>query len=122
MTSRGANDANRISWIIDPRETDFPEDGHLWRVLLARAYDLDGNAPDGLFGGLHGVRCLGARLESGPEGVRLRPGDIDRAEYLALRKRYLKPWSSLLSRLLIEVAMETHPVSKHAPPAAPQVA
>ena len=99
-------EAERLWWITDPRWQDFSEDRELWMLLLSWAYDVDGAAPDGLFGILHGLRCLGARLESHPSGIRLRPGEIERGDYSALKQQYLLPRSGMLKRLLVELEGE----------------
>jgi hypothetical protein len=98
-TSLG-DDRVRAWWGMDPRREDLPVDSGLWSAALARCYDLDGDDPDGLFGALRGMRCLGARLEETASGVRLRPGELSRTEYAELRERYLMPHAPLVERLL----------------------
>ena len=66
----------RVWWGTDPRGDDLPVDSSLWSTVLTWSYELDGGDPDGLFGSLRGMRCLGARLEETPSGVRLRPGEL----------------------------------------------
>lgn len=60
-------------WTADPLagldESAHERDGRAWEALLAAAFALDGCEPDGLFGRLRGLRCLGARLR----GERLVP-------------------------------------------------
>jgi hypothetical protein len=90
----------RELWTSDPRGGDLPEDSELWEQLLDWSYDIDARVPYGLFGALHGLRCLGARLQWTLWGFRLVPGEISRSEYLALRRRYLIPWASTLESLL----------------------
>jgi hypothetical protein len=79
-------------------------DSLLWTAVLAWTYDLDGAEPDGLFGALRGMRCLGARLEETAAGVRLCPGELSRSEYAELRTRYLMPHARLVERLLAELS------------------
>jgi hypothetical protein len=93
-------DVEHLGWVADPRWHDLPEDTHLWLGLLAAARTLDGDAPLGLFGALHGLRCLGARLHPTRTGVRLRAGEMRWDEYLALREEYLMPHAATLRRLL----------------------
>src|SRR5262249_32715603 len=70
----------RPPYLLDPRP-DLAADTHAWQALLELAFLLDGEAPDGLFGALHGVRCCGARLipadgtRQWGAGCRLAPGD-----------------------------------------------
>ncbi len=110
-----AKETERLWWTTDPRWSDLPEDREMWMVLLTWAYEVDSQAPDGLFGTLHGLRCLGARLERHPSGIRIRPGDIESSDYFVLRKRYLQPWSSVIKQLLSELAAEMQMRSmKHA--------
>ncbi len=94
------SDVEHLGWVTDPRWHDLPEDAHLWLGLLAAARVLDGDAPHGLFGALHGFRCLGARLQNSHTGLRLRPGEISKDEYLALRAEYLLPHVKPLRKLL----------------------
>jgi hypothetical protein len=93
-------DVEHLGWVADPRWHDLPEDTHLWLGLLAAARALDGDAPLGLFGALHGLRCLGARLHPTRTGVRLLAGEMKRDEYLDLREEYLLPHAVTLRRLL----------------------
>ncbi|HEX6506297.1 MAG TPA: hypothetical protein VF221_01575 [Chloroflexota bacterium] len=95
-----AADVEHLGWQADPRWFDLPEDSHLWLDLLAAAYALDGDRSDGLFGALHGMRCLGARLQSTRLGLRLQPGELSRRDYAALRERYLVPHAVPLRQLL----------------------
>ncbi len=77
--------------------------------LLARVYGLDGHRPDGLYGALHGLRCLGARLADDGNGVRLIPGDLSAGEYAVLRQRWLVPDHGALVRLLRELGAKEQP-------------
>lgn len=86
--------------VADPRRLDLPEDTDLWLELLARAHALDGDASQGLFGALHGLRCCGARLRSTRTGMRLSPGEMTRGEYRVLREQYLVPHTGMLRQLL----------------------
>ena len=95
-------------WVYDPRP-DLTADTRVWQALLELAFLLDGEAPDGLFGALHGVRCCGARLVpsdgtglSAP-GYRMAPGD----DYLGGarawdtdRQRWLVPAADVLTPML----------------------
>ena len=93
-------DVEHLGPIADPRWHDLPEDTHLWLGLLAAAYEYDGNAANGLFGAIHGLRCLGARLHRTRSGLRLAPGELSRIEYARLRELYLVPHAGILRRLL----------------------
>jgi hypothetical protein len=102
MSSRGGE--AREEWeAIDPRADDLPVDSRLWSALLTRAYYLDRGEPNGLYGALRGMRCLGARLEETPSGVKLRPGAMSRTEYADLRDQYLMPHAFLVERLPAEL-------------------
>lgn len=53
----------------DPRP-DLQEDSSLWRILLEVAHKANGN----LYGALHGLRCIGTRLERNKQwGLALKP-------------------------------------------------
>lgn len=93
-------DMECLGWVADPRWHDLPEDTHLWLALLAAARTLDGEAPLSVFGALHGLRCMGARLHPAGTGLRLQPGEIHRDEYLQWREQYLVPHADTLRRLL----------------------
>ena len=86
-------------WTADPRP-DLAGDSTLWRRLLGLAYGRDFHDPHGLFGALHGLRCCGAVLARGPGGLRLLPGELPPAEYVALRGEYLVPYAPTLRALL----------------------
>jgi hypothetical protein len=90
--------AHRTFWTTDPRN-DMTCDTILWTDLLSRAYDHDADDPNGLFGALHGLRCLGAQLATTDEGYRLLPGEIGEA-YPVYRARYLALHAAALRNLL----------------------
>lgn len=85
--------------ITDPR-LDLTTDSRLWSELLRRAAAVDQDDPNGLYGALDGLRCLGAGLIRDSRGLRLVPGEIDRAEYAELRAKWLVPHSARLKQLL----------------------
>jgi len=98
----------RPPYLYDPRP-DLTADSLVWQALLELVFLLDGEAADGLFGALHGVRCCGARLvpadgaRPSGAGYRLVPGD----DYLggarawgADRERWLVPAVDVLAPLL----------------------
>lgn len=90
-------------WLKDPR-TDLEDDSKMWRQILMGAWGIDGGKVDGLFGALHGLRCLGCRLEfNGTGKLRLVAGDLG-DEYKILRDRYLVPHREDLVALLGLVA------------------
>lgn len=64
----------------DPRP-DLEADHRLWSRLLARAYDHDGSAPQGLFATLHDLRSQGACLTRAFTGLRIDNGAMDHGEY-----------------------------------------
>jgi hypothetical protein len=104
---------DRMRWTEDPLLAcgEVRPDWELWNRLLAHAYDLDGYEPSGLFASLHGLRCLGARLETsansaGAPSVRLTAGDIGDF-YSVLRRKYLLPHEAALRRLLRDLAHPT---------------
>lgn len=84
-------------------------DSALWSDLLRRAYALDGDEPEGLFGALHGLRCCGARLEATATSYRLRPdGDAweDEKAWEADTARWLEPHRPALVELLRSLRAE----------------
>lgn len=83
----------------DWRAVDFSEDAYLWVRLLGIAYDVDGDAAEGLFGVLSGIRAMGAGLVVTDTGVRLVPGEMANA-YAAIRSQWLVPHTAVLQRLL----------------------
>ncbi len=89
-------------WLADPR----PDlgDGALFARLLALAYRLDGDDPGGLFGALHGLRCLGLRVGTDFGRARLLAGELG-AEYPALREAHLLPRADRLRALLAEIGV-----------------
>lgn len=76
----------------DPRP-DLIRDSVPWARLLQLARR---DCPD-LWGPLHGLRCLGARLSKGAKGWRLTSTDPDYAED---REKYLMPRAAELAELL----------------------
>lgn len=81
-------------------------DSARWRELLTAAYTHDGHDQGGLFGALHGLRCLGASLREGTGGLRLFPGELAADEYRALREVYLVPHRAALVNLLAQAGDE----------------
>ena len=90
-----------LTWTRDPRP-DLADDTHTWSCLLERAYEHDGHDPDGLFGVLHGLRCVGAAL-AWRDGWRLEPGEMSADEYAAHRVGYLLAHAAALRALLASV-------------------
>lgn len=93
----------REPWTANPRP-DLAEDAIRWQHLLTLALDHDGSDPDGVFGSLHGLRCLGARLVAEGEKVRLTAGEMEAGEYDRLRAKWLLPRKATLTMLLQRVA------------------
>lgn len=87
-------------WEFDPRP-DLSRDSKMWDhlLMLVRATE-NTAAPDSLFGALHGLRCLGARLVVRGGRVRLSAGEIDDEEYERLRAQWLAPHHEKLIRML----------------------
>lgn len=83
----------------DPRP-DLAEDSNNWERLLPCAYGLDGRESNGVFGALHGIRCLGARLVVIGDQAHLMRGEIPEAEYSELRERWLRPLHAKVQQLL----------------------
>lgn len=83
-TEGAAADGERRRWTADLRP-DLGAAGGLWERVLRLAHDLDSIPPDGLFGLLHGVRCVGARLVAEESGLCLvqAPGEALDAPKLA---------------------------------------
>ena len=111
----------------DPRP-DLPEDGSLWSILLTVAHEA---SPD-LYGALHGLRCIGTRLERSKQwGLVLKPilpgdkvtgygnvgpggemltavpdsitGWASMEDYRAVAQEYLRPHHDLLLGLLRKI-------------------
>lgn len=89
-------------WGIDPRP-DLDGDSRAWVALLALARAHDGAEPRGVFGGLHYLRCLGARLQSGARGLRIAAGEIDAREYAEARQELLLPRAALVAGWLRQI-------------------
>ena len=89
---------NVSQWIHDPRP-GLPY-SRLWARLLALSFDED---PNGLFGALHGLRCMGAALVVTPKRIALGPGEMTEDAYQADRARYLVPHKDKLIGLLHEL-------------------
>lgn len=86
-------------WTADPRP-DLATDSALWARLLALAYAHDGDLPGGLFGALHGMRCMGAGLLLVNGRCKLVHGEMVKADYDADRARYLVEHKAALVELL----------------------
>jgi len=83
----------------DPRP-DLATDSRLWWSLLNLAWGHDHE----LWASLHGLRCMGARLEMHERRLVLARGSyITTEEYAAWRAEYLLPKAELLQRLIHEV-------------------
>ncbi len=91
----------------DPRP-ELTGDSDLWARLLALAYDLDGDLQGGLFGALHGLRCMGAGLVLNGGKAKLVHGEMTREEYSVDRETYLQQHRAALIGLLrrLDVAEE----------------
>ena len=85
---------------FDPRP-DLSRDSVLWHHLLmhCRAVENTG-APRSLYGALHGLRCLGARLKITEGHIKVTAGEIDDDEYKALRDEWLVPHHAKLVEVL----------------------
>lgn len=90
--------------LLDPR-LDLREDIVLWERLLLSAREIDGNDPYGLYGALHGVRCLGGRLDSQGGGLRLRK-ELETGDYQDVRSKWLQPHAVRLMELLRSIPTE----------------
>lgn len=92
---------------LDPRP-DLAADSLPWARLLDAARAIDGDDPCGPFGALLGLRCLGAELDGSSGTCRIRPGEIDDAEYRRIRAELLVHRDVLaeLLRNLNEVSAE----------------
>jgi hypothetical protein len=77
-----------------------------WSVLLALAHEVHGvDDPRGVYGALHGSRCLGAGLARTSGGaLRIVPGAIPPAEWRDLRGKWLVPHRTAITELLVAVA------------------
>jgi len=88
----------------DPRP-ELTGDSELWARLLALAYDHDGELAGGLFGALHGLRCMGAGLVVVNGRCKLVHGEMVKADYDADRARYLVEHKAALVELLARLDM-----------------
>ena len=83
-----------------------------WSVLLALAAEVHGeDAPGGVYGTLHGVRCLGAALARAPTGaLRIVAGAVPAPEWRAARSAWLAPHRAAVLELLraVATAWEAH--------------
>ncbi len=82
---------------------DLVADSPHWCRLLGLAYDQDGDDGNGVFGALHGIRCMGARL------IRKGAGWVIRGEYDgydADRRNWLLPHRAPLTQLLTELGRD----------------
>ena len=95
----------------DPRP-DLSADSSLWRILMAIAHE----AEPMLYGALHGMRCIGTRLERNKKfGCVLVPilpgigigenvtGWASMEDYRAVAQEYLRPHHDLLLGLLRKI-------------------
>ena len=91
---------NRMETRPDKHETDprpdLIRDSPAWGRLLTLAWR---GYPD-LWGPLHGLRCLGARLSKGAKGWRISSDDPDYAED---RAKHLMPRRAELAELLAKI-------------------
>jgi hypothetical protein len=106
----------RLDSTRDPRWEDRWEDTHQVNWLLTRLYDERGGPPDQLFGAIHYLRCMGARVESSEAGGRLVLGDCPADEYAAIRQTVLVPHAAVLQELFERLPQRswfvpTHPVN-----------
>jgi hypothetical protein len=92
----------------DPRpDLDATQrDAVWWSVLLALTADVHGrDDPRGVYGALHGVRCLGAGLVCAPGGaLRIVAGSVPTEEWRAVRDVWLAPHRAAVQALLRAVA------------------
>ena len=88
---------------MDPRP-DLTRDSAAWERLLQATFIQDGHDQDGLYGTLHGLRCLGFILETYRGGVRLVPDALHIDDYGDWRERYLAPHRERLIGLLRQAA------------------
>ena len=108
------------SLTIDPRDPpwadprpDLVADHSRWWLVLAAAWRLDGQDPDGVYGALSGLRCCGARLEiAGPANWSLQPEgppptwkltrgeEMTEEQYQGYRQTYLVPHTAAIRKLL----------------------
>ena len=89
----------------DPRP-DIAADHAAWDRAIAMAYVTSGDDPDGLCQALHGLRCLGAAMETAGGRWVIRPGELDPTEYAELRERWLRPRAAGVAALLDRAAAE----------------
>ena len=91
----------------DPRP-DLSADSSLWRILLTIAHEANVN----LYGALHGLRCIGTRLERSKQwGLVMKPilpGEnvtdwASMEDYRAVAQEYLRPHHDLLLGLLKKI-------------------
>ncbi len=93
--------AARERFTCDPRP-ELP-DTSLWEGVLALTYEIDGGNTNGLFGALHGLRCLGAQLVETDAGIGLVAGERS-GEFAALQAAYLAPHAAALTAVFARIA------------------
>jgi hypothetical protein len=98
----------------DPRpDLDATQrDAVWWSLLLALAAEVHGDGdPRGVYGALHGVRCLGAGLGRAQGGaVRIVAGTVPTGEWRAARAAWLAPHRAAVLELLraVTAAWQAH--------------
>lgn len=76
--------------LVDDPRPDLEGDHELWRRVLRAAVEVsDGH--DEPLGALNGLRCMGARVVEGENGLRLERGEIAEEDYVRWRETYLVP-------------------------------
>lgn len=94
---------------LDPRP-DLLADSRQWTDLLKLAFACDGEQPEGVFGILHWLRCLGARIVVDPKfRYVLKPGEIGDEEWNGTGpsksgyRELLKPYGTRIRTWLGEI-------------------
>lgn len=94
-------------WLTDPLAgldaAAHSRDGAAWEEAFRVKYPASGRDPDGLYGVMRGLRCLGVALRPNRAGgYRLAPPpDMDHEELEALAGRHLAGCLELAGRLAV---------------------
>ncbi len=91
-------------WRYDPRP-DLKDDHEFWTVVLQMAEKANGEA----YGNLHGMRCMGTRLESVGKNLRIVPADDIGPEFFKYEKykqKYLSPHAEQIVEIMTSASQE----------------
>ena len=94
---------------IDPR-SDLTHDSIPWIIILTATKGIDGDKPDGLYGALHGMRCMATKLawERNPDTQvyqwrLIKSDEVSNEEWADWRRRYLFHHVAMLTKFLTHI-------------------